>query len=230
MFKSIPIAGKWKMRINNYFDFNAKDELDSPNLDPTNLNSTILGMESDQGFILDLGWTPEGDINGNYQLELYSHDWQTIYLSYNSQDLFKIEQVLFMLLSIQPDELRKVITSHSLKEFLVYSNHTILMKTLLFSGWQMDVNVLYSLGDLENGALVYRCSQETKDIGVEISIVDSEFFTMKLIYMKWEVSVLSFRDHLTIPKEINRFMLYYLKNVNSQKIREYLEKYPQNKN
>lgn len=103
----LEIPANWYITHNNYFtdtepiigeDGYATDKLSfKPDLmvieqvvDKTSGN--ILDAKGD--FLIDLGWGPEGDINGHYYLTLLYKNWNQVKLEYSSKDRYTIQYVI----------------------------------------------------------------------------------------------------------------------------------------
>jgi hypothetical protein len=226
MFRAIPISGGWKMAVNNYFDFNGKTIVDWNDPRRSDLNATMLGLKSTLGFVVDLGWSPEADINGNYRLELLSDDWEKTYFNYSTKDLIDLEKVLFPLLSLQANELEQIVYSGSIESEL-FNKKDILIPTYLFSGWQMDVNVVCATKILNEKSLVFKCSELKRRLSIEIAIVDLKQFVIRLKYNDLCLNELLIQDHAAIREEINDFMIYYHTNLLSDDFKSILINYKQ---
>lgn len=212
--RAIPVSGGWKMAVNNYVDFNAKEIVDRDDPRRRDLNTTLLGLISDSGFVLDVGWAPEADIHGNYRLTLLSDDWSKTYFEYETKDRTDLEKVLFPLLSLQKNELACITRPDFFESGWSSTEKEILISTYLFSGWQMDINRVYAnkrMGETLDG--VFKCSEVKKRLSLEIEITDENRFVMKLKHAGSSVKELLFENHTTFQNEINDFMIYFHNNL-----------------
>jgi hypothetical protein len=224
-FRTIPVSGGWKMAVNNYYDFNGKTIVDWNDPRRQDLNTTMLGLQSESGFVVDVGWTPEADINGNYRLEFLSADWKKTYFEYATKDLIELEKVLFPLLSLQKYDLERIAHSSSIASELLDMQESTLITTYLFSGWQMDVNLVYPAEKMGGKSLVFKCSELKRRLSLEIEIQDENQFIMKLKYDDSSVNEILFQDHVTIRHEINSFMVYFHDHILSNDFKLLLLQY-----
>lgn len=224
-FRAIPVSGGWKMAVNNYYDMNGKTIVDWNDPRRRDLNTTMLGLKSEAGFVVDVGWSPEADINGNYHLELLSSDWEKTYFEYSTKDLIDLEKILFPLLSLQENDLKKMALSISTESELFTTEEGILINTYLFSGWQMDINSVYQTKKVSEKSLVFKCSDLTRRLSLEIETINDKQFVMILKYNNSSVKEILFQDHTTIQDEINRFMIYFHDNILSEDFKLLLSQY-----
>lgn len=224
-FRTIPVSGGWKVAVNNYYDINGKTIVDWDDPRRKDLNATMLGLKSESGFTVDVGWSPEADLNGQYHLELLSADWNKTYLEYSTKDLIDLEKILFPLLSLQENELKQIADSISLDSELFTGKENTLITTYLFSGWQMDVNLIDSTRKMNENTLVFKCSDLKRRLSLEIETIDNYQFLMTLKYDDTSVNKLLFHDHLTVQNEINNFMIYFHKNIMSNDFKVLLRQY-----
>lgn len=224
-FRTIPVSGGWKVAVNNYYDINGKTIVDWDDPRRKDLNATMLGLKSESGFTVDVGWSPEADLNGQYHLELLSADWNKTYLEYSTKDLIDLEKILFPLLSLQENELKQIADSISLDSELFTGKENTLITTYLFSGWQMDVNLIDSTRKMNENTLVFKCSDLNRRLSLEIETIDNYQFLMTLKYDDTSVNKLLFHDHLTVQNEINNFMIYFHKNIMSNDFKVLLRQY-----
>lgn len=142
------------MAVNNYYNFNAKEIVDRNDPRRRDLNTTMLGLKSDRGFVLDVGWTPEADIHGKYRLSLLLDNWEKTYFEYTTKDLIDLEKILFPLLSLQKNEWETITRPGFFEGEWMNREEGILISTYLFSGWQMDINRAYLTKRMNERTLV----------------------------------------------------------------------------
>jgi len=224
-FRPIPVSGGWKMAVNNYHDLNGNTIVDWNDPRRRELNATMLGLKSEAGFIVDVGWTPEADISGNYRLELLSADWKNTYLEYETKDLMDLEKILFPLLSLQENELKQILPSTCFANEWLTKRGNVLITTYLFSGWQMDVNLVYPAEKMIDQLLVFKCSDLQKRLSLEIETLNEKQFLMILKHNNTAVNEILFQDHEIIRNEINNFMIYLHNHLLSNDFKPLLSQY-----
>lgn len=212
-YKKISISSGWEIKINNFFNFNGKEVVDETDERRKHLNSTILGMVFQDSLVLDLGWYPEGDLEGEYSLELASVDWGKTYLEFNSKDIEEINEVLFsIVLSLSRNEID--ITKISLDSLI--KSKVNLPELLLLSGWIVKKNLLY-FNQVSGDTKLFEATNKKISIQVEKLRIGFEI----KIHEKEEVIYSTLlTDYNSIPNVLNTYFKLYLDNLFSHNLKD----------